>query len=303
MSSRNSTAADEGRNRQKHGKSVASIVSTASSTANLTPFEGLTDDEVTFIESIINRVPSSATTFVPVFKAYQDEFEERDLNASDDQFYYNLLLKLGMIRADNWQGRWRLVKEHFEYQLGSPLQSNVLPEAKEDQPRASSYHPPFDNDDDAFTLHSHAESVGDAVPPSYTAKARKLFEGATAASAVQGSSSGPLRLRTNHPTAPSTHVSRRRLASATTHSEQEGESQADKPSPTAAVPPSYHTFPQVAPERPIRSPAVTRDDAQTWKTIEMEHDADLFRREFLLSRCLNIWVQGLRWVEVRLRLS
>jgi protein SFI1 len=303
MSQRRILAADEDRDRHRNAISAVSVVSTGSSSTNLLPFEGLTHDEVAFVDSIINRVPSSATTFVPVFKAYQDEFEDRELNATDDQFYYNLLLKLGMIRADNWQARWSVVKEHFGYQLEAALEPDVLPEVPVASPRASLYRANFDEDDDAFTLHSHAESGGYAAPPSYASKRnRKIFDGAATSTQKtaprQGSSVGRMLPRVHRPSSLAINITRHRLESVTTQSTQEEASQLEANSPTAAVPPSYHTYPQVAPEKPVRSSLTIRDDAETWRVIEMERNADMFRRDSLLSRCLEVWVQGLHWVEV-----
>ena len=85
-----------------------SVLSTPSSNPNLVPFEGLALEEPSFIGAIISRVNPTATTFVPVFKAYQDEFEECGRSASGDQFYYNLLVKLGTIRAENRDEKWRM---------------------------------------------------------------------------------------------------------------------------------------------------------------------------------------------------
>jgi protein SFI1 len=302
MSQRRILAADDDRNGHRNTISAVSVVSTNSSSPNLLPFEGLTHDEVAFVDSIITRVPSSATTFVPVFKAYQDEFENRRLNATDDQFYYNLLLKLGMIRADNWQARWNVVKENFDYQLNASLEPNVLPEVPGAAPRASLYRANFDEDDDAFTLHSHAGSGDYAAPPSYASKRnRKIFDRAATitqkAAPQQGSSVGGMLPRVYRPSSLAINMTRHRVASVTTQSTQEEASQPEANAPTAVIPPSYHTFPQVLPEKPVRT-SKTRDDTETWRAIEMERDADIFRRDSLLSRCLEVWVQGLHWVEV-----
>lgn len=293
MSQRRLLAVDEVRNKQRSGTSGASVVSTGSSTSHLIPFEGLSKDEVTFIDSIIHRVSSSVTTFVPVFKAYQDEFEERGLNATDDQFYYNLLLKLGMIRADNWQEKWRTVKEHFNY-ASDDLPVAEFPSDSTAVRRASLYHPALEREDDAFTLHSHEEIVDRATPLSYTPTQHKLpLENEALSSEVprQGSFSQRSSLPHIRPFSSQKHLDRLRLASLTTQDTRDGTS-----SPTVPVPP--HRAALFSANQVSGKLRETRDDAETWRIIQLERDADLFRRESLLSRCLEVWVQGLRWVEV-----
>jgi protein SFI1 len=283
----------------RRSTSAASVISTASSTPNLVPFEGLSQTQVEFIDSIVKRVPSSVTTFVPVFKAYQDEFEERGLNATDDQFFYNLLLKLGMIRAENWQERWKLVKTYYDYTSESSVQEEEADERDTTILASMANRRPY-VEDDAFTLHSQPELIERVHPPSYVSRlpstsreARKPIP----SQRTKGSSSSIPQPHTASKD-PITRIMR-------TPSTDKMPSAIRKPKEPASiasgVPPSYRTTPQAAEapkKRASRPSSTTKGDVDTWRAIEMERDADIFRRESLLSRCLDVWVKGLRWVEV-----
>jgi len=330
MSHRRAASTAEPSDKRRPAPSTASISSSAvgssSSANNLQPFEGLSPSEIAFIDAIIRRVPSHVTNFVPVFKAYQDEFEARNQSATDDQFYYNLLLKLGMIRADNWSERWKVVCEYWGYTTSPPQPFLRGEEASEDEDilhektvkqRDIVQHVDYDVEDgDAFTLHSEAESIHSAPnpapqpPPSYHSKKPSKPTEANhtrdnpiiervASSSTQ--SRTDIRFGDNR---------RRRISTISREGTRYAlQSAQEPPSPTSAIPPSYQTNPRVrkdsahVPAQPSALTQVdtgpqTRDDTETWRIIQMERDADLFRREFLLSCCLDVWVKGLRWIEV-----
>lgn len=80
--------------------------SSATSAAN---FASLSPQDVKIIDSIIQRAPPSATSFLAVFKAYNDVLQERGLDASQDVLYYRFLLKLGVLRG-TWGERWESLK-------------------------------------------------------------------------------------------------------------------------------------------------------------------------------------------------
>ncbi|KAG8838213.1 hypothetical protein FRC18_005711 [Serendipita sp. 400] len=291
MSQRRATNAYEVHGKSKTTASGASVISTSSSNPNLNPFEGLGAEEITFIDAIISRVPPSVTKFVSVYKAYQDEFEERGLSSSDDQFYYHLLLKLGMIRAENWQDKWNIVKEHFEYDS-----RHVGPQPSDQTSgktpmRVIPYRPGYD-DEDVFTLHSQSESIEPTQVFMASEEIPKARGQRQAAPSTRYSSS-------HTPGAPSIFQStgNRRTSSATTHEET-----AQEVGPRDAIVPPRGLLNQrqivmARDKQPGGIPTTTREDADTWKVIAMERDADIFRRESLLARCLDVWVKGLQWVE------
>ena len=187
------------------------------------------------------------------------------------------------------------------------------PPLQEDTPRQRDIirHVAYDaveGEDDAFTLHSQAESdryPRESAPPPpsyYSRKPAKQMESTNA------------------------HANIERVASSSTLSRRDGKTRGRRISSTradddlvstpngidgdvAVTPPSYHSKPRVRRSStgisaqavvpvPQEQRQTTRDDAETWKIIQMERDADLFRREFLLSCCLDVWIKGLRWVEV-----
>lgn len=281
-------------NEQTHGSSrkgalsVSSVLSNSSSNTNLAPFEGLAPDEVSFIEAIISRVNPAVTTFVPVFKAYQDEFEECGRSASDDQFYYNLLLKLGMIRAENWHEKWRIVKEHFGYSSSSFVGSTI---------RQGGKYQPKDDEDDAFTLHSQAGSATNNTSPGYKALVTPKQPKATRTNYLdsQTESTQPSSSNTRGLSSILRESGHRRSSSATTKYE-ENAIEIDRPTHVKSKQAGVRsTAPRLS--STSSKPVSTRDDAETWRIIEMERDADLFRRESLMARCLDVWIKGLKWVE------
>lgn len=310
MSQRRSVVTD---NYQVQGYSVGnnalSIASTTSSGPNLAPFEGLTADQVAFISSIIRRVPSSVTTFIPVYKAYQDEFGDRGLNPTDDEFYYNLLLKLGLIRAESWQQRWNRVLENFDYEDNLPSSPRSPPPVASTNRDPFTRRPAFDEEDDVFTLHSHEESLIDAAPPSYHPKQAKLSEPAQFAR-DDIFQEEPVKYTSSSKRTSSAFV-KKVIPRRTSSGVASGLAGIQTPpprktnSPTTTVPPSYRTLPRGTlfnQEREELGHDRVRDDAETWRIIEMERDADLFRRDSLMSRCFDVWYKNLRWVEVRLLL-
>ncbi|KAG8824056.1 hypothetical protein FRC17_009185, partial [Serendipita sp. 399] len=299
MSQRRAITIHDIQGKSRTTASGASVISTSSSTPNLSPFEGLGAQEISFIDAIISRVPSSVTKFVSVYKAYQDEFEERGLSSSDDQFYYHLLLKLGMIRAESWQDKWTIVKEHFDYDSQHVARQTSDPTPSEPPKYAIAYRPAYD-DDDAFTLNSQPDSIEPAqtlAAIEQTPKPRGQQQTpAQIATSTRYSSS-------NTPGVPSIFQSagQRRSSSATTREEATATTNDDE-DPRGATTTLWRQPKQlqlVTPRatRTEKTPTVSKGDVDTWKMIEMERDADIFRRESLLARCLDVWVKGLQWVE------
>ncbi|KAG8983225.1 hypothetical protein FRB93_007345 [Tulasnella sp. JGI-2019a] len=80
-----------------------------SSTTSALTLASLTQQDIQLLDAIINRAPPSATSFLSVFKAYNDVLQERGIDAAQDVTYYRFLLKLGVVRG-NWGERWQMVK-------------------------------------------------------------------------------------------------------------------------------------------------------------------------------------------------
>lgn len=75
----------------------------------------LTPDEVEFLDAVISRAPPSATTFIHIFKAYNDVISERGLDAENEVDYYKKLLKIGTLKGENWASKWRTVRAQNGY--------------------------------------------------------------------------------------------------------------------------------------------------------------------------------------------
>ena len=76
---------------------------------------GLTQEDVQVIDEIIGRAPASTTTFLNVFKAYNEVLQERGLDSGNDVVYYKMLLKIGVVRGSDWGAKWAAVKEQYGY--------------------------------------------------------------------------------------------------------------------------------------------------------------------------------------------
>jgi protein SFI1 len=87
----------------------------------------LTPDEVEFLDAVISRAPPSATTFIHIFKAYNDVISERGLDAENEVDYYKKLLKIGTLKGENWASKWRTVRAQNGYTESSVPSRAKLP--------------------------------------------------------------------------------------------------------------------------------------------------------------------------------
>ncbi|THH07437.1 hypothetical protein EW145_g3380 [Phellinidium pouzarii] len=92
-------------------------VSSATSSASAA-LSGLSSKDVQLIDEIIERSPPSATTFLTVFKAYNEVLHERGMDAANDVVYYKILLKLGVVKGHDWGSKWETVKVQLGYGEG-----------------------------------------------------------------------------------------------------------------------------------------------------------------------------------------
>lgn len=132
-----------------------------SSSASVPELGGLSADQVEFIDAVIDRAGRTATTFLTVFKAYNDLLQDRGLDPQNEVVLYGKLLKIGTLKGPNWGEKWKVVKELHGYdKQARPVQprgtaapvktSTPVPARLTLGPRAV---PKID--DDTFTLHSH----------------------------------------------------------------------------------------------------------------------------------------------------
>ncbi len=99
----------------------------------------LTPDEVEFLDAVIGRAPPSATTFIHIFKAYNDVISERGIDAENEVDYYKKLLKIGTLKGENWASKWRAVRVQNGYTEASIPSRTRLPPRK---PIHTPTHPP-----------------------------------------------------------------------------------------------------------------------------------------------------------------
>jgi protein SFI1 len=150
---------------------------------------GLSPDEVEFIDSVIQRAPAAATTFLTVLKVYNDLLLERGLDPQNEVVYFGKLLKLGTVKGQTWKDKWGIIKDRHGYKT-QPRPAPRLPATSHDDApsatprgdgRTNLYNPTFRRPNpeyDAFTLHSsqtddeteHAQSThADYLGPQYHA--------------------------------------------------------------------------------------------------------------------------------------
>ena len=100
-----------------HSYATRSAVSdvSRSSALSIAELATLTPDEIEFLEAVISRAPASATTFIHIFKAYNEVISERGLDAENEVDYYKKLLKIGTLKGENWASKWRAVKAQNGY--------------------------------------------------------------------------------------------------------------------------------------------------------------------------------------------
>lgn len=79
---------------------------------------GLNPEDVGVIDEILDKAGPNASTFLMVFKAYNDVLQERGLDPHE-VLYYGKLLKLGTLKGRNWQDKWAAIKQQYGYGGGS----------------------------------------------------------------------------------------------------------------------------------------------------------------------------------------
>jgi protein SFI1 len=133
---------------------------------------GLTSQDIRILDTIIERAAPSSTTFLSVFKAYNDVLQEHGLDPHE-VVYYGKLLKLGTLRGKNWGEKWKAVKLQHGYGDSSENADDLTATPKMAIPLPSTRTPPQHNiypnvpprETDSLTLHSHQDDtdIGQSV--------------------------------------------------------------------------------------------------------------------------------------------
>ncbi|RDB21456.1 hypothetical protein Hypma_011541 [Hypsizygus marmoreus] len=131
-----------------------------SSVGSVPELMGLSRDEIDLLDAVIERAGPSATTFLTVFKAYNDVLSERGLDPHE-VLYYGKLLKVGTMKGKNWGEKWSAVKSQYNRQhFNGSDRTHLRDAAPKDIPKSASRRviPRSSSPrrtDDTFTLHSH----------------------------------------------------------------------------------------------------------------------------------------------------
>ncbi|CCL99150.1 uncharacterized protein FIBRA_01165 [Fibroporia radiculosa] len=168
----------------KHAPAVPAVVlahdllnESRSSTVSVPELTGLTSEEVDFIDAVIERAPATATTFLTVFKAYNDILQERGLDPQNEVVYYGKLLKLGTLRGKNWGEKWEAIKRQEGYGPSSGGGSGRTTRVARTTPASSRIATRLstglkkDKPEDTLTLHSHLDDIDSVLAEPVSASA------------------------------------------------------------------------------------------------------------------------------------
>ncbi|KAI0693271.1 hypothetical protein BC835DRAFT_1354288 [Cytidiella melzeri] len=144
-----------------------------SSVASAPEPAALSPEEIDFIDTVIAKAGPSATTFLTIFKAYNDTLQERGLDPQHEVVYYGKLLKLGTLKGRNWGDKWKMVRDQQcrddgKLRTKEPAIRPPPPQSSRVKvlTRLTGALKAIERDDDALTLHSHQdETASDAKGP------------------------------------------------------------------------------------------------------------------------------------------
>ncbi|KAF8268883.1 hypothetical protein EI94DRAFT_1799925 [Lactarius quietus] len=294
----------------------------------------LSPDEVEFLDAVISRAPPSATTFIHIFKAYNDVISERGLDAENEVDYYKKLLKIGTLKGENWASKWRTVRAQNGYSEASvpklPLRKHIPTPTPPARTQVQTHLP-------------LSRATPDTPrPQSTTARLLQRLKTMQREEPVEPSESAPDDLLSQTdmtdagtdslphaeplPRADALHLSSHptttpRKATGWRWSERDLDIEKSVPFLTSTPPLPTHKLPsrptpasigqQISNLLPINStPRRPHADLRTakqttavedepWNKIRVSQDertADRFRNAQLLQQCLDVWKQGHDWV-------
>jgi protein SFI1 len=134
------------------------------SAVSTSELQALTRQDIEFLDAVIERASPTATTFLTVFKAYNDILNERGMDPQNEVVYYGKLLKLGTLKGKSWGDKWRMVKLQQGHGGDSTSQKDSTGDSH--QPPTRPPPPPTRittrltaqrREDDLLTLHSHQD--------------------------------------------------------------------------------------------------------------------------------------------------
>ena len=309
-----------------------------SSAVSTPELQGLTPQDIEFLDNVIQRASPTATTFLTIFKAYNDILTERGMDPQNEVVYYGKLLKLGTLKAGSWGEKWKMVKVQHGYD--GQLSTYGPPKPKE-PPKTSAHLRTRLNtrheDDDLFTLHSHqdesedgdieAESSREIIVSQY----HHTPEPFTRQSISESTSS--TQNDRSHPIHIAQPAARRQLLIPAVRNVRAWDEASEDVGTPSTVPPSYGAAFRDAPilkhtpsiqraraqiERPLSAPGPVKatyapvqprqrrksmiNEEDAWnkvKILQDEKEADQCREEKLIEKCWTVWKSGYEWFIVR----
>ena len=307
------------KSRTKTPKPSRFDVTTSSATSiSSEALSGLTAEDVQLIDEIIRRAPATTTTFLNVFKAYNEVLQERGLDSGNDVVYYKMLLKIGVVRGMDWGTKWDTVKEQYGYVSGPPKVDHTprqrtatkdTPDSAFVKPRRTATRPtPI-----AKRLNKHHSVDDDATDSDRTSSPRTLVQRPTLKDFI---SRAPKRDNTQSELPIPSIAEFIPVRSRPTYMEQSQASTSVisfETAPTFRTPNPLRTRPSVeslqdsqskgplsrlkrlgpkSGSAPVENKPVDLREDDAWKKVEMDMDekyADDVRRMRLMEQSFNKW--------------
>lgn len=295
----------------------------------------LTPEQVSLLDAVIERAGPSATTFLTVWKAYNDVLSARGLDPHE-VLYYGKLLKLGTLKGRNWGDKWNAVKQlHGYHTVSAPPHSRQagLSSGLNQTTKAVSHLPhilpssrgrgvyiPSESGTETHVdspqyhrnprlLHAQPPRPSSPSPSTITANSTDIDSFPLLSKPATGPSRGPRRYDFSEEDIPkhtqSTPPTQRPYPVAFEHS--------ITPDPHARMQrltalTEHHLGSRVVASSSAAHQAVARakkqkgtvaNESDAWKRIQWERDeqdADKFYQDVLAERCWQIWRQGYLWI-------
>ncbi|PFH54413.1 hypothetical protein AMATHDRAFT_170288 [Amanita thiersii Skay4041] len=82
--------------------------------SSIPELSNISPEDVELLDAVMKRAGPSATSFLNVYKAYNDLRNELGLDPRDE-IIYKKLLKLGTVKETDWRDKWNAVKSKYGY--------------------------------------------------------------------------------------------------------------------------------------------------------------------------------------------
>lgn len=295
----------------------------------------LTPEQVSLLDAVIERAGPSATTFLTVWKAYNDVLSARGLDPHE-VLYYGKLLKLGTLKGRNWGDKWNAVKQLHGYHAASvpphARQAGYLsginqttkeaphpPHTLSSRGRGVVYMPSESGTDthvdspqyhrDPRLLRTQLPRPSSPSPSSITANSTDIDSFPLLSKPAAAARRGPRRYDPSEediPTYTQSALSTQRPYSVALENSIVAEPHARMQRLTALT--EHHLGSRVVASSSAAHQAVAKakkqkgtvaNESDAWKRIQWdrdEQDADKFYQDVLVERCWQIWRQGYLWI-------